>query len=249
MKKRLVITDKVVDSIYETKDYNKFNFHPNNREIEDPHVKQLVVSMREKGWLKESNMVVNEKMTIIDGQHRLMAAMIVGIPVKYKVSVGAGISEIRELNKNQKNWTKLNHLEGFVKDKNPHYVMLDNFMKMFPSFRLTECLMMCKNGFTDVSKSDFENGRFIVKDMNLARTWGHNIMKLKPYFPNGYNKSIFVRSLIKCLTKPGFVFDEFLHKVKIRPGSIHLCGTVDQYVEMIESIYNYKRTDKVNLRF
>jgi hypothetical protein len=27
------------------------------------------------------------------------------------------------------------------------------------------------------------------------------------------------------------------------------CGTVEQYVEMIEDIYNYRRSDKVNLRF
>jgi len=27
------------------------------------------------------------------------------------------------------------------------------------------------------------------------------------------------------------------------------CGTVDQYVEMIEDIYNFKRSKKVNLRF
>ena len=247
--KQVVVSDKVINSIYQTKDYNKFSFHPSNREIKDPHVRQLVKSMREKGWIPGSTIVVNEKGEVIDGQHRLMAAMIVGVSVKYEVSVGAGINEIRELNKNQTNWTKLNHLEGFVKDKNPHYVILNNFMKDFPDFKMTECLMMCKNGFVDVSKSDFENGRFTVKDMNLARTWAGNIKKLKPYFPNGYNKSIFVRSLIKCLTKPGFVFDEFLHKVKIRPGSIYMCGTVDQYIEMIESIYNYKRSDKINLRF
>ena len=27
------------------------------------------------------------------------------------------------------------------------------------------------------------------------------------------------------------------------------CGTTDQYVEMIEDIYNFKRSKKVNLRF
>ena len=46
-----------------------------------------------------------------------------------------------------------------------------------------------------------------------------------------------------------FVFDEFLHKVKLRPNKLVPCGTVEQYVEMIEDIYNYKRGSKVNLRF
>ena len=87
--KQVVVSDKVINSIYQTKDYNKFSFHPSNREIKDPHVRQLVKSMREKGWIPGSTIVVNEKGEVIDGQHRLMSAMIVGIPVKY-VSVYNG---------------------------------------------------------------------------------------------------------------------------------------------------------------
>ncbi len=51
--------------------------------------------------------------------------------------------------------------------------------------------------------------------------------------------------------KPDFKFEEFLHKVKLRPSSIYVCGDKKSYAEMIEDIYNYKRRndEKLNLRF
>ena len=57
--------------------------------------------------------------------------------------------------------------------------------------------------------------------------------------------------MVKVLShkKDVFDFEEFIHKVKLRPNMLVPCGTTDQYVEMIENIYNYKRSGKVNLRY
>jgi len=73
---------------------------------------------------------------------------------------------------------------------------------------------------------------------------------LKPYF-EGYNRSTFVRGLIKVLTKcKDFSFEEFVRKVKVRPSNIHFCGSVDEYIKMIEDIYNFSRnkSSRINLR-
>jgi hypothetical protein len=75
-------------------------------------------------------------------------------------------------------------------------------------------------------------------------------MELKPLF-EGYNRSTFVRALIKIMTRcKDFSFDEFVHKVKLRPSNIHFCGSVDEYIRMIEEIYNFSRnkSGRINLR-
>jgi hypothetical protein len=110
--------------------------------------------------------------------------------------------------------------------------------------------MFLSNSFTSITKETFENGEFKVKNLKKAEEMADNITKLKPFFDKYYNKSIFVRAMVKVMTrKCDFVFDDFVHKVSLRPGSIHPCGTVEQYVEMVENIYNYKRKNKLNLRF
>lgn len=240
---------KKVNEVYSTKDYNKFKFRGDNRIIKESHVRGLVENMRVRGWEPGSYVVINEKGEVIDGQHRVKAATKLGIPIFYTIERKAGFDTIRNLNRNQKNWALTDHIHGYVEENNPHYIKLNNFIKEYPELKVTECMMLCKNSFTSVSREDFESGNFTVKDMVKAREWANNIMSLKPYF-KGFNRSIFVRALVKVLSKKEeFKFDRFLHKVTIRPNLIRMCGTVEQYVDMIEEIYNFGSRDKVNLRF
>jgi len=240
---------KSVNQILRTKDYSSFKFLQENRSIIPSHVKSLSHSMVINGWVKGSYVVVNKDNAIIDGQHRVLAAEIAKVFVEYVVEAKATADSIRLLNTDTKNWNIITHLEHYVKEGNQNYVLLNRFMKNFPALRPTECTMLVKNSTSSATRGEFERGEFVVRDMKLAYDWAHKIMSLKPYFEKGYNKAIFVRALVRVLPKPIFNFEEFFHRVKLRPKSIYMCGTVDQYLEMIEDIYNYRRSDKVNLRF
>lgn len=244
------MNEKTVNEIKRTNDYSKFNLHSQNRAIIPSHVRKLKQSILEHGWLTGSYIVIDKKGNVIDGQHRLVAAMEINHPVDYVIEQKATVDSIRLLNTNAKNWSIIDHLKYHVKKGNQDYILLDRFMKNFPHLRPTECMMLVKNSNSSAERGTFESGQFKVSDMKVAYKWGHDIMKLQ-YLFEGYNKSIFVRAMIKVLQKPQFDFDEFLHKVNLRKSMIHMCGTVDQYVEMIEQIYNYKRKvdEKINLRF
>jgi len=243
------MNNKSVNQVFRTKDYSTFKFDKENRTIIPSHVKSLSKSMLTNGWVKGSYVVVNKENAIIDGQHRVLAAEIAKVFVEYVVEAKATGENIRLLNTDTKNWNIITHLEYHVKQGNQSYILLDRFMKNFPSLKPTECTMLVKNSTSSASRGEFERGEFVVRDMKIAYDWGHKIMSLKPYFERGYNKAIFVRAMVRVLIKPIFNFEEFLHRVKLRPKSIVMCGTVEQYLEMTEDIYNYRRSDKVNLRF
>lgn len=243
---------KEVNSIYKTTNYSMFKFRNDNRTISQGHVNYLSQKMKEKGWIPGSYAVINEKGEVIDGQHRINAAMKVGVPVYYTIEKKTGFDHIQDLNQSQKNWTKGDHIHGWVTKGNDNYIILERYMNKYPEFKLTEMLMFLNNSQANISKQVFESGEFKVRSINTANEWIKNFQKLQPYFEKGYSKSIFVRAMLKVMLKKNdeFSFDEFVHKVSVRPGMIHMCGTVDQYVEMIETIYNYnRRGGKVNLRF
>ena len=241
---------KKVGEIYETKDYSIFKFREDNRIINTNHVKKLSVRMKENGWLSSSVVTLNGSGEVIDGQHRVKAAMSVGAPIRYKVTRGAGSDEMTEMNTLQKNWSPFDHLHKFVTKGNPNYITFDKFVKDFPMFKYTECAMMLNNSMSTIKRDTFESGEYVVKNEKKARNWAEQIIQLKPYFEKYYTKAIFVRAFIKIVSnKKEFVFEEFLHKIKLRPTNLVPCGTVEQYIEMIENIYNYKRSNKVNLRF
>lgn len=243
---------RLMNQVFQTKTYEMFKFREDNRQVKNRHVSKLTEKMLSKGWIKGSYVVINEKGEIIDGQHRILAAMKANVPINYIVERGAGFDEIRGNNQDKKNWGLSDHISGFVKDNNPNYIILDEFTKKFPDFRVTEALMFLTNSSNAVERSVFESGNFKVKNKEIGEKWASQVIGLKQQFPRGYNKSIFVRAILKLLSKKKeFNFDEFVRKVNLRPSMIHLCGTVEQYIMMIEEIYNYRRrnNEKVNLRF
>lgn len=245
-----IISGKKVGEIFETKDYSIFKFREDNRIVNTNHVKKLAKRMSENGWLSTSVVTLNGSGDVIDGQHRVKAAISVGVPIRYKVTRGAGIDEMTDMNTLQKNWSPFDHLHKFVVRGNVNYITFDNFVKEFPMFKYTEIAMLLNNSMSSIKRDTFESGEYVVKNEKKAREWGNYLLEIKPHFEKYYNKSIFVRALIKILSnKKEFKFDEFMHKVKLRPTKLVACGTVEQYIEMIEDIYNYKRSDKVNLRF
>ncbi len=241
---------KKVGEIFETKDYSIFKFREDNRVINQNHVKKLSQRMKDRGWLPSSVITLNGNGDVIDGQHRVKAAIMSNVSIRYKVTKGTGNDEMWEMNTLQKNWSPFDHLHKFVVKGNPNYITFNNFVNQFPMFKYTEVSMFLSNSLSTIKRDTFESGDYVVKNEKKGKLWGEYILELKPYFEKYYNKSIFVRAFIKIISnKKEFVFEEFLHKVKLRPNMMKPCGTVDQYVEMIEDIYNFKRSNKVHLRF
>jgi hypothetical protein len=248
----MISNGKKVNQVFQTKNYGMFKFRADNRVLNTTHIKKLSEKMKNIGWIPGSYVVINEKGEIIDGQHRVSAAQMVGVPISYTIERKSNFDTIRSLNQNQKNWSFTDYIHGYVKEDNVHYTLLDGFLNEFKDFKPTEALMFLQNNANPVHRDVFESGSWESKNVELGKDWAKKIQSLKPFFEKGYNKSIFVRAMIKLMSKkPDFVFEEFLHKVQLRPGMIHLCGSVELYTEMIEDIYNYRRrnTEKLNLRF
>lgn len=254
--------------LFET-NLTRFKLHKVNRPTDDNQSKNLISeiseTMKKSGFRQTEPIIVtrpdkNGNIWVIDGQHRLLAAMSCGIGVYFVTDENVNpnsqksiFDAFREYNKCKKKIMKNDYVHGFATMGNENFQTLQEFSKKFPMFSLTEQMMFLQNsGTKHPSKKNFQDGKFDVANVKKAETWASNLLELKPYFEKGYNRSVFVRTILTIMEKKkDFKFDEFLHKVKLRPGSIHLCGDKNTYATMIENIYNYRRRDdeKLNLRF
>ena len=84
--------------------------------------------------------------------------------------------------------------------------------------------------------------------MKEAKAIIEKILLLQPYY-EGFKRRTFIYSMYSLIKNPNFEFTEFIQKLKIQPTALQHCTDVDQYIALIEEIYNYKRREKVNLRF
>lgn len=239
-----------------------FKYHQVNRDFTTNEsrnrIKRISDSMKNEGLLPHA-IIVTSKFIVVDGQHRLEAAKIAGKGIYYMIdesipNTSKHIFEAaKKYNRDAKVWSKADYINGIANQNNEDYKILQEFTKKYSEFSLTDNMFFLMNsGTRGVDKVEFANGKFKINDLKKAHEWANNLLKLKDYFPNGYNKATFVRTMLTIMEKKkDFKFDEFLHKLKIRPTSLKVCGDKKSYAEMIEDIYNYKRreTEKLNLRF
>ena len=247
-----------VNQTYQTADYSLFKKLKGNRPLSMVHVKRLEDSIKKYGML-EVDLIVNEHFEVIDGQNRLQAARNAKSPVNYKVVKGYGLREAKILNENMAKWNRAEHLESYCELGYPEYLKFREFMKEYKayfSFLSCEKLLTLRvsgksdkvNGRNVLSKY-FEHGYLSIPDLAKSHKYAQQIIEIKPFY-KGFNRTGFVQTMISLFQNNNFNHDEFIRKLGASGApKLEDCGRVEQYKFLIEDIYNFRRSDKVNLRY
>lgn len=131
---------KTTTSIQETSDYDIFKLLPHNRPVVQSHVVRLMHSLSERPHLRVSRPVlVNEKMQVIDGQHRLKASELNDQSVYFMEVPGLTIDDARLLNALQRTWSLLDYAYSYASSRVPAYVQ---FVKTYENHELPPSIIM-----------------------------------------------------------------------------------------------------------
>jgi hypothetical protein len=254
---------KEVNQVFETTDYTLFKTMDGNRTLNPLHVARLKRSFSDRYLF--SPVLVNSKMEIVDGQHRIMAAKELNLPIRFIKLNGYGLREVQILNTNMKNWKKEDYLNGYCDLGYPQYIKFRNFMKRYPDFGIasSECILLQLSGTTPI-RGDFdglrtpagraygikyfEEGNLVIPDFDKSCEIAEKILLFKPFY-DGFNRRIFVSAMLGIIKVDGFNISELIAKLRLNPSGIQHCNNVTQYKLIIEGIYNYRRHDKVSLRY
>jgi hypothetical protein len=233
------------NQVHQTFDYSLFKPIDGNRNKNALHLARLKKSIKSRYLF--TVVIVNENYEIIDGQHRFEIIKELGYPLNYIVCKGYGINEVQILNATSKTWSTADYLAGYCKVGLEDYIEFDNFMKRHKVGWQTSIILL-SGGDNGRAVDTFKNGSFKIKDLYFAETSVLKLNQIGKYY-EGYKRRWFVYALMRVLKKDGFNFDEFLQKLKVQPTALKDCTDVNEYLSIIEQIYNYRRSSKVNLRF
>jgi len=257
-------TNQEVNKVYKTNKLEIFKPIVGNRPTNPMHIRRLSSSIKQNGLL-QNPIIVNEKMQVIDGQHRLSAAKLADSSIYYIIAKGYNLKDVQTLNLNQKNWNKKDFMDGYAAMGIESYVKLKDFVNYNKVFNITDCIALCSNGAASKSsslsnkyrpslkkpinlKEVFEEGTWKGKDFKLAQENADKLKMIKPYY-DGYRRSTFIGTMLQLLKNDNFNFIQFLDKLKFQKNKLQDSTSVSQYKLLIEDIYNYKRREKVNLRY
>ena len=251
-----------VNKVYKTNDLSIFKQIGGNRVPNPQHIKKLKTSILQYGMLCNP-ILVNEKMQVIDGQHRLIASKQAESFIYYIILKNYSLNEVHTLNLNQKNWSKKDFMDGYADMGIESYIKLRKFIEKNLDYSFTDCISLCSNKSSlEAANSNkyklknpilseqevFFEGTWKGKDFELAQEWAEKIRLIKPYYI-GYNRTIFIRTMIGLFKNENFNYSDFMHKIRLQPTALVDCVNISQQRLLLEEIYNYRRRDKVNLRF
>lgn len=232
--------------VYTTRDYSLFTSIDGNRNKNLLHINRLKKSIEENYLF--TVITINEKYEIIDGQHRFEVIKELKLPLHYIICEGYGLNEVHVLNQISKTWNSDDYLNGYCNLGYIDYLKYREFKDLY-GFGHGECVTLLSGKNTDVEKlSVFHQGKFKIGNYSQACKIADNILRVAPFY-QGYKRRSFIYAMIILLKNKNFDFEEFLHKVKSQPLSLVDCTNQTNYISLIEDIYNYRRRDKVNLRY
>jgi hypothetical protein len=240
----LINNDKAVDKVFVTSDYTKFKSLTGNRTLNPVNRNRIFKSMTDN--LLFTIVVVNEKFEVIDGQHRIDCLQELKKPIHYVIREGYGLDEVHILNANAKNWTGDDFMHGFADLGYEHYIALREFRVKYDIDLNASVLLM--TGAKTKAFDLLASGKFKVTQRAAGIRFADHLKELQAYNPLCRGRS-FIFALYTVQKHEEFDWMEFKRKVKLNPRKIHACANTEQYIEMFEQLYNYRRILKVSFRY
>ncbi len=231
--------------IENTINYGKFKTIRGNRDINEKYLSKLSKAIQENNLLPQNPIIVNDRMQVLDGQHRLRVAELLALPIYYTVVTTGSLREVQMLNTNVRSWTTMNFLNSYIAVGKPDYIELKEFSdKSGLSVPNAMALLsggISYSGFSDKTRlGSFRGGDFKITSREMAEKFSHRLKDILPYLESGVEGD---REFLKALEKTykaGILHEYLMEKFKLSRSKIHPERTFRGYIRQIEDIISWK---------
>lgn len=228
--------------ILATTDYSLFQVRQGNRPVRPNLVKQLAISIEQENLLHTRPLVVNHHMEILDGQHRLAAAKLLGVPVYYCV-VGSD-DAISLLNATQARWQIRDFVHLYAQTKSV-YRDAERLMQMY-DLEMSSLMAYIGRGHPKMSwkraktgeltREEIDNASVVlewalpIRDALIFRNerMGKRLWKRKPLH------SAIIRLYDKQIDK-----EWLIDRIKACPIELYFSTDEAGYLRQLSKIYNF----------
>jgi len=225
--------------VYYTKDYSIFRALKGNRLLNEAKINRIIDDIRGGlDLLRYYPIVVDEKMNVIDGQHRLYVAKKLKLNVYYVIITrDLTLEEIAKVNSNTEKWNSKDFIHCYKANDNEHYTTLETFLDTY-SFPLSvaQHLLMYGTAGNDSGNANikliFQQGKFKVSYKDDAERIAKAVYEFEHF--RKFKTRPFIVAIDRLLAK-GFDMKELatksLDKIIIQPN-------YQEYIQLLTTIYN-----------
>lgn len=170
--------------VLSTTNYDQFVKLNGNRNYNKGLLISIMESVENDGdYLKYNPILVNEKMEIIDGQHRLKVAEQAGVPIYYIVGEGLRLKHAQIFNSRKRQWTSIDFLQSFIAQGDRDAQVLADFMDEY-KISVAIAVKLLSKSVTQTSMRKFREGKFVVVDANWAEDVAGILSTIREHSPD-----------------------------------------------------------------
>jgi hypothetical protein len=217
----------------------ELKFNQKNRLVDPRHVARIKGAIAKRNLLHINPIKINSKKEIIDGQHRVTAAMDLGLLEVPCLVVNAGVDDAPLLNQHGKNWSGLNFAQYYAANGKKDY---QQFLKFVDDTHLkpSTALRLVAKG-ESYHMGNFRAGTFRIGDLSKAYAFVQKLEDFRDYLPMNHTSPVylnraFVFALWMFIAKtPSYSHAQMLRGLEAKG----LRETADQrnYIEQLTAIY------------
>lgn len=238
-------------TVLSTTNYDQFNLLEANRDINTSHVRAIQRSLEENGnWLDRAPIIVNERMEVVDGQHRLEAAKGLELPVCYTIRAGIGSREAQQMNLLHKNWGPADYLRVYVAERRRPYLLFQQLVEEFPTVSITQLVIYASGHESGGIHAKFRRGEFqlTVAAVEKARKRLSRLVQVQEKNRVFMSKPMSI-AYLKATLSPEYRHRRMLEKLDQRGADLRVYRNVEDNLRQLEDLYNWHVTAAGRVRF
>ena len=236
-----------MENVKQTKNYEQFKLCSWNRAVKESNLKKLDKSVRENGWLIHP-ILVNEKMEVVDGQHRLLYAREHDLPVYYTMVEGLDTQDCVVMNNSRSAWTILDYIAYYAEKGNDNYIILKSMVNTYSFLPVSVITAVAKGAVSaGNSSSTIKTGKFEISstEYKTAIAKLDFLEKCSPYIlRNPGRASGLFFAVAFAYDCPGVDRNVLLKRIQNDMGIITPPANTEMAVKGIEELYNYRLARK-----
>jgi hypothetical protein len=236
--------------ILESNNFGRFILSLFNRNIKKTW--DLEASMQKYGFRDATPIEVkrleNGYLEIQDGHHRFVVARKLGIPVKY-IEVTDDMT-MAEREQTTHKWGVVDFLDGRVRQGIQAYIAVKEY-HLRTGIGIGACISMLAGdsaGSGNWSKK-FKNGTYRLGDTTQAEIVGKLALHCKEKGFEYWKHPLFIQALSKIVWAESFIPEVLMNKITTFSEYLKKQPLKNDYVNMLDSIYNRQSQDRVPLAF
>lgn len=244
-------TTEPVNVVQQTADYDQFSFLDANREVNEQHVRRIRKSFEENGNFTQAQpILVNENFQVIDGQHRLVAARELDLPVFYTIVPGIGANEAQKMNLLHRKWEPQDYLRAYVAEGRRAYLLFQKLVEQFPETSISLITIYIKGVEANGIHAQFRRGDLQLTTVTAEQaarrlTRLQQLIELSPVF----KLRPLACAALKAMESEGYSHAKMLRKVEQQVADIRAYQGIKDNLRQLEQVYNHGVMTANHVRF